>query len=922
MDRLDDRITGEEDSSGSRVADELNREWSALDSGAVEDLLQTSRLTGLKSAEVELRRRRFGRNVLAVSSRTGWIVVIGRQFADALIWILIAAAVLSLAVGEPIDALTIIAIVVLNGILGFVQEWKAERAVDALRQLLTPECTVLRDGEPRRVPAPDLVPGDIVVLETGDRIPADLRQLEVTSLRVDESALTGESRSVAKQTDPAAPGTELALQKSMAWMGTSVTTGRGLGVVTATGPNTQFGKIARLTDEVTTGTTPLQKKLSELGRLLGLVAVGISVLVVVAGLLSGKSFLPMLMTGISLAVAIVPEGLPAVVTITLALGIRAMVRRRALLRRLQAAEAIGAANVVCTDKTGTLTQNQMTVQNIWLASDQMIDVTGVGYDPAGHFEQDGAVVDYRGHPELLELLSSGFHCNHATIHREDDAWQETGEPTEAALVVAAWKAWLNETRATEFAAEFSFSSERKRMTVVQPFDGRLIAHVKGAPDVILPLCSRFGPGDGQEVSPPALERIQQVIASLAQDGLRTLAIARRVLPGNAELSASAIEQDLRLLGIVGIIDPPRPEVPAAVARARSAGIHLIMITGDSADTALAVADRIGLHAERAIQGRELEEMDDTALGEALRGDALFARTTPEHKLRIVTALQKAGNVVGMTGDGVNDAPALRKADIGIAMGRRGTDVARGAADIVLTDDNFTTIINAVEEGRRQYDNIQKFVRYLLSSNTGEAVAIVLNIVFGGPLILLPVQILWMNLVTDGMMALALGMERAEPDIMRRPPRNPAGAVLGSTAIWMIVSLGAVVGLTTFSVFEYALRQPGIAVPVAQTVAFHCIIVIEWFNVLNFRTLRTPVLRFGLLSNRWMIAAIAFTVLLQIGAIYLPPMQRALHTVPLDWHWWLFILAVSAPILVLGETAKWWLHRRTADRGDTALARTR
>lgn len=928
--------------------------WCAITAEEVEQQLQTSKLSGLTDSEVATRLSHHGANTIADTQQTTWLAVLGRQFVDVLIWILIGAAAISATIGEVTDAITILAIVVLNGILGFVQEWKAERALQALRQMLSPTCRVLRNGAIVVVNAEQLVPGDVIQLETGDRIPADLRMLEATNLRVDESALTGESGSVGKETGAVPADTVLAKQSSMVWMGTAVTNGRGLGAVVATGSTTQFGRIASLTSEIVTDRTPLQRKLGTLGRQLGVWAIGVSVLVVIAGLISGKAIVEMLMTGISLAVAVVPEGLPAVVTITLALGIRAMVRRKALLRRLQAAEALGSATVICTDKTGTLTQNQMTVQQIWLPSvgrnerigtagaaassldrresnglasqnddsrcsgelgldpayGQLIDVTGVGYDPAGHFESNGEVVDYRSHESLLALLESGLRCNHAQVTRDDDGWHESGEPTEAALVVAAYKAWLDPGATDDHLKEFSFSSDRKRMSVVDPGEGCQIAHVKGAPEVILQRCTSIGAGDAaQGMSAAARLQVRDVCNEMADRGLRTLAIARHALPQNAPLTEDIVEQELTLLGIVGIIDPPRPEVPEAVRRAKSAGIKLVMITGDASRTALAIAKRIGMDVDQSVEGTQLSTMSDELLRDALNNSAVFARTTPEHKLRIVKLLQQDGHVVGMTGDGVNDAPALKKADIGIAMGLRGTDVAKGAADIVLTNDNFSSIINAVEEGRRQYDNIQKFVRYMLSSNTGEAVAIFFNILIGGPLILLPVQILWMNLITDSLIALALGLENAETDIMERPPRDPAEPILNRRAIGMIAGLGFYVGLATLWIFHHVLTDSDSAtVALAQTMAFHGIIVIEWFNVMNFRTLRVPVMRVGLFSNRWMLIAIAVTACVQLCALYVPLLQRALHTVPLGWQDWGLIVIVSLPVFAVCEVFKWWQQR--------------
>ncbi len=886
--------------------------WHALPVDAVLQRLQVDPVRGLSAAAVRKRQQQYGENALQAVRKTPWYTVLARQFVDVLIFILLVAAAISMAIGEFGDAWTILAIVILNGILGFVQEWKAEKALAALQRMLAPRCKVLRDGQEVEIDARQLVPGDIVLLEIGDRVPADLRLIESRNLKIDESALTGESVSVEKGIEPVAEDAPLAERRAMAWMGTAVTNGLARGVVVATGMATEFGRIAHLTQTVGTETTPLQRKLAVLGKQLGIYSVAIAVVVSVAGWLMGKPLLEMFMTGVSLAVAVVPEGLPAVVTITLALGVRAMVRRRALLRRLQAAETLGAATVICTDKTGTLTQNEMTTRRIWLPAGE-VKVTGVGYDPAGHFEVDGQKIDYRQRSDLLALLQTGLLCNHARIEKTDEGWKQVGEPTEAALVVAAYKAWLSPPSQPHIVSEFSFNSERKRMTVIEQTDGGLLAHVKGAPEVILARSSRILDGETERAMTDAdRDAIQQAYTAMARSGLRTLALARRRLPKDIPLDADSVERELTFLGVVGIIDPPRPEVPAAIRTAGTAGIRTIMITGDAADTAMAIAERIGLAAEQALTGRDLQTLDDDQLREILRDkQVVFARTTPEHKLRIVSLLQELGHVVGMTGDGVNDAPALKKADIGIAMGRRGTDVAKGAADMILTDDNFASIIGAVEEGRRQYDNIQKFVRYLLSSNTGEVLAILINILLGGPLILLPVQILWMNLVTDGMTAVALGMEPAEKGVMQRPPRSVHEPILDRAGIVMIAILGGYIGLGTLWLFHHYIGEGTEAqVLLAQTVAFTGIIILEKLNVFNYRALREPMAVIGFFSNPWVLLAWTVTVGLQVCAVYVPFLQESLHTVPLGWADWGIIFAVAAPVFIVTELYKWWRWRRT------------
>jgi len=879
--------------------------WHYLDAGTVTDQLHSDVLQGLTTGEAIQRLRQYGPNTLQTGGKMPWYSVLIRQFTDVLILLLLVAAAISMLVGEFGDAITILIIVVLNGILGFIQEWKAENAIEALQRMLEPRCKVVRDGREQVIDSKTLTPGDIVLLEIGDRVPADLRLAEALNAKVDESSLTGESGSVSKGTDAVDSDAPLAEQTSMAWMGTAITNGRIRGIVTATGMATEFGRIARLTQTVGRETTTLQTKLAQLGKQLGILSVAISIIVALTGWLIGKPLLEMFLTGVALAVAVVPEGLPAVVTITLALGVRAMVRRRALLRRLQAAETLGAATVICTDKTGTLTKNQMTVEHIWLPSGNL-KVTGTGYDPAGHFEKDGEKIDYRRHPDLLAILETGLRCNHAKVSKDEVDWHETGEPTEAALVVAAYKAWLHPEEPRHTISEFSFNSGRKRMTVIEHLPTGLLAHVKGAPEVILERCSRIQDNNkDREMTAADHDAATAAYQTLAKQGLRTLALARRLLPENIELNEDAVENQLTLLGIVGIIDPPHPEVTNAIRVAAGAGIRTIMITGDAPATALAIARSIDLPVQKAITGRELKAMDDTILRQALGGKVLFARTTPEDKMRIVNVLQDMGEVVGMTGDGVNDAPALKRADIGIAMGLHGTDVAKGAADMILTDDNFASIIAAVEEGRRQYANIQKFVRYLLSSNMGEVAAIFINILLGGPLILLPVQILWMNLVTDGMTAVALGLEPAEKGVMDQPPRSTREPILDRNGILMILILGGYIGIATLWLFHHYLQdgRPE-QVRLAQTIAFTGIIILEKMNVFNYRALRAPLSVIGFFSNRWVLLAWTLTVGLQVCAVYVPFLQRALHTIPLGWEDWAVILAVAIPIFMLTEVYKW------------------
>lgn len=885
-------------------------QWHTYDAKETLEKLGSDLQSGLSAEEVKKRLEQYGYNELVRIEKAPWYKVFISQFTNVLILILFVAAAISLAIKEIGDAITILVIIILNGILGFVQEFKAENAIESLKKMLYPTCKVVRDFKEHIIDAKELVPGDIILLEIGDKIPADLRLLECFNLKIDESSLTGESDAVSKSIALLKSDTALFEQNNMGWMGTAVVNGRGTGIVVQTGMNTQFGQIAQMTQSVEAGATPLQKKLAVLGKKLGIYSVAISIVVAVIGWLLGKDMFEMFLTGVALAVAVVPEGLPAVVTITLALGIKAMAKEKALLRHLQAAEALGAATTICTDKTGTLTQNQMTVKKIWLPS-KKIDVTGSGYDPAGHFESNGERLDYKKENDLLMLLKSALICNHAKVQKNGSEWEVIGEPTEAALVVAAYKAWLSSGTNHTVVSEFSFNSVRKRMSVVLHEKDGLMAYVKGAPEVILERCTQiFNEGSVNLLDDKYKKEVENAYKEMSQSGLRTLAVSFRKLPENTILSEESVENELILLGIVGIIDPPHEEVPEAIKTAKTAGINIVMITGDNPDTAMAIGKSIGLEINRAVTSRELSLMDDTALKKSLKGSVLFARARPEDKLRIVQTLKHADEVVAMTGDGVNDAPALKEADIGIAMGKKGTDVAKSASDMVLSDDNFASIVNAVREGRREYDNIQKFVFYLLSSNSGEVIAILINILLGGPLILIPVQILWMNLVTDGMTAVALGVEPAEKAIMKRPPREVNKPILGRHGILMIAVSGSYIGLATLWLFHYYLAQdPENGLILAQTVAFTGIILLEKVNVLNFRSLHGPISTIGFFSNKWLLLAIGLTITLQICAVYVPFLQDALHTTALGWNDWGIMLLVALPLFAMTEIYKWlrWRH---------------
>ena len=767
-----------------------------------------------------------------------------------------------------------------------MQEWKAETALASLRQMLSPKATVVREGREQIIPARDIVPGDLLILSPGINIAADAELLLALDLRTDESVLTGESLPVSKSTDDPEP---------IVFTGTSVVSGRAEARVIATGAQTEFGKIAGLTGAVGTKVTTLQKKLGQLARQLGLAALLVAAGVSVLGIALGRDIVEMVMTGLSLSVAMVPEGLPAVVTITLALGATAMARQNALARRLQAVETLGAASVICTDKTGTLTENKMTATRIW-TSDRTYTVTGTGYDPAGHIESGGKRLRAEEDAVLKAVLDTGLICNHASLSQDKGRWTMLGTPTEGALVTLARKGGCNLPGERDLHAEIPFSSARKRMSVLYTAAGQNRVLSKGAPEQILQICTRIMDQDGtRPLTPQDRAGVDAAYTDLAAQGLRVIALAQRAVSGDR-----ITEAELTFLGLVGLIDPPRQEVRSAINSARSAGIRVIMITGDSPVTARAIADQLAMKVTASLTGPEVDALDDAQLTECLTQDVLFARTKPAQKMRIVAALQAQAQIVAMTGDGVNDAPALKKADIGVAMGIRGTDVARDASDLVLLDDNFATIVRAIGEGRRQFANVRKFVRYLLSSNAGEVIALVVNIAIGGPLIFLATQILWMNLVTDGITAVALGMEKSEPDLMEHPPRDKTTPILGVGGIATILALGLYTGGSSLWIFFQLLDQ---GVELARTTAFTAMVVFEKVSVFAFRSLRLPGSRIGWFSNPFLLIALAATLGMQMLAVYWPPLQAMLKTVLIGGAEWQWIALFALPILIVPELLK-------------------
>jgi Ca2+-transporting ATPase len=857
-------------------------------------------VSGLSAEEAGLRLDSYGPNELQAFERTSAWRTLGAQFKNVLIVILLAATFVSGLLGHGLEAGVIAVIVLFAVSLGFVQEYRAERALEALRKMAAPLGHVIRDGVERSIPSRDVVPGDLVVLRAGDRVPADCRLTAAVNLAIDEAALTGESAAIAKTS------TELATEKlaigdrlNMAYAGTVVTYGRGQAVVVATGMSTEFGRISGLVQMVEAGRTPLQENLDTLGRTLGKAAVVVVALIVALGLWRGLPLLEMLIFGIALAVAVVPEALPAVVTISLAIGVRRMVKRNALVRRLPVVETLGSTSVICSDKTGTLTKNEMTVRELF-AGGQVLSVSGAGYEPVGTFQcADG---ENALNPAALEMLSAGVLASDAKLHREGERWQIEGDPTEGALVVAAAKAGLDQASLEQRfprTSEIPFSSERRRMTTLHADAGASLAYSKGAADVVLDGCTYCVGASGESLLTPSdRDRLRDVEQRMASDGLRVLAIARK-----HAATASDAEQHMTLLGLVGIMDPPRPEARAAVHTCQHAGIRPVMMTGDHPVTATTIARELGLLASgRVVAGHDVEMMSDAELEHQVRDISVYARVSPADKLRIIAAWQKHREVVAMTGDGVNDAPALKKADVGIAMGITGTDVSKEAASITLLDDNFASIVAAVEEGRIVFANIKKYLTYLLSSNVGEILLMAGAALAGLPLPLTAVQILYVNLATDGLPALALAVDPPETDLMDRKPRNPRAGIFTRPLIVLLLTGGLWSAVMNIGLFTWLLSS-GRAVKEAVAMTFVSLVLIQFCKAYNYRSDRLSVLERPF-ANRWLNLAVTWELVLLGLILYVPWLQVPFGTFAFGAGDWLLVTTLAVTIVPVLEAVKW------------------
>jgi P-type Ca2+ transporter type 2C len=887
---------------------DTQQDWHALASDeALEEL--GSSFGGLAGDEPVTRLEEYGPNSLSAEKGVSLAGLVLKQLKSPLIYLLIAAALISALAEHYIDAAVIAAVIVFNTLIGVSQEWRAEKTLDALRRMAAPRARVLRDGDAAIIPAEDVVPGDILLLEAGDLVAADARVLDATELRVDESALTGESDTVGKDPDELEEETALADRRNMVWSSTNVTDGRGRALVVATGMDTSIGAIAGDVQTVDQMETPLQRRLSSLGLYVGVGAVVVAGLIFAVGIGRGEELYEMLLFSVAAAVSAIPEGLPAVISVVLALGVQRMAERGAIVRRLPAVETLGSTTVICSDKTGTITRNEMTVTRVWTGG-QRLRVTGEGFAPDGEFttdEGEALAEDAPGAAELDRLLSIGCVANNATLEQEDGRWRIEGNPTEGALLVASHKRGLVKCGLDgehHRIDEIPFSSKFKYMATLDKAADSTTLHVKGAFERILEFSeSVLIDGEERPLDDELRAQIEEAAASFADEALRVVAGAYRPAVKEDEADRSHAESGLVFLGLWGLLDPPRPDAIAAIEAAHEAGMDVKMITGDHAATAAAIARKAGIieEGEEVVTGQQLDEMDDDELARRVRDIAVFARVTPAHKLRIVRALKAHDEVVAMTGDGVNDAPALKQADIGVAMGVTGTEVAKEASDMILTDDDFATIVSAVEQGRVIFGNLRRVVMFLITTNLGEIMAITAALVLGFPLPFTAIMILWVNLVTDGVSVLPLGLEPKHGNVLKQPPRPPREGILTRMMIVRVLTLSPVIAIGTLSVFNHYESSQGLLM--GQTMAFMTLVAFEWWRALSTRSMSTSIFRMNPFGNKLLIAGISLAALLQVVVLYWGPAQQVFGTTAIGITEWGVALAVGSSVMIVDEIFK-------------------
>lgn len=893
------------------------------DRRSVQDVLQEFRISldaGLNTEQVSENQKKYGWNQLKEANKKTFLSKVADQFKDFLILILLAASVVSFSIGEKTDAMIIVAIVIINAMLGLYQEGKAEKAIEALQKLAAPNANVIRNGAPISVPAEHLVPGDVVVLETGDIVPADLRLVESYNLQIEEASLTGESVASEKRAeDICEEDVSLADRKNMAYASTILTYGRGKGVVVSTGHDTEIGKIAEVIQGYEEESTPLQKKLARLGKQLGIIVLAVCVVVFVIGILQNLPMLDMFMTSVSLAVAAIPEGLPAIVTVVLSLGMGKMASKHAIVKKLPAVETLGTTTVICSDKTGTLTQNEMTVVKVFV-DEHILDVEGEGYEADGRICHEKEEVDVETVPTLERLLEITLLANDAKLKRlENGKLGVMGDPTEGALITLANK-WDMYSKDYEEAHprknELPFDSDRKMMTTFHENIEKnpVVSFTKGAPDVVLSRCSYWGKNNEiVELNEELREKISEVNQKFSKNALRVLALAYRSFEKMPEeITVDAIEKEMIFVGLVGMIDPARAEAKEAIKLCKHAGIIPVMITGDYKETAFAIGQQLGMVEDisQAMMGTELEQYNAEQMREIVKDKRVYARVSPEHKVKIVTALKENGNIVAMTGDGVNDALAIKKADIGIAMGITGTDVAKNTAEVILTDDNFASIVDAVQEGRIIYSNIKKFVSFLLSCNIGEILIVLVSILMKLPVPLLPIQLLWLNLVTDSFPALALGVEKGDEDIMNQPPRDPQEPILDKKTSIRITVQSIAITIATIGAYQYGLHHfTEHSLEGARTIAFVTLILAELLRSYSARSESHTVMSIGMFSNRALTLGTVFSLFMTLIVVYIPFMRTLFHTVFLGAEEWSRIIPFALIPFIVGETYKLF-HKST------------